>query len=135
MVSNLFFCVTDLITIEEIYQFSIDWFIELYRFSIQKGPKNKETRTKDIIDTFLLTLFQNVSISLFEKDKSFFSFLMTIKLMQIDKIIDDNFLRYFSMKMADVVCEAPNPYPDWLSQNQFNMIEYFSSKYKEIKNF
>ena len=37
-VSLLFFCVSDLSLIENMYSFSLEWFIELFEESIAKGP-------------------------------------------------------------------------------------------------
>jgi dynein heavy chain len=47
--SNLFFCVTDMASVEPMYQFSLDWFMELFEKAIAADPKNKETRTNSLI--------------------------------------------------------------------------------------
>ena len=72
--ANLFFCVSDLSNVEPMYQWSLDWFIDLYKFTIDQEPKVKETRVEDVINLFTKFLYQRISRSLFEKDKLLFSF-------------------------------------------------------------
>jgi len=50
--ANLFFCVADLANVEPMYQWSLDWFIDLYKHAIDQDPKVKETRVQDIINIF-----------------------------------------------------------------------------------
>ena len=79
--SNLFFCVTDLGNVEPMYQFSLDWFISLYRKSLISENKKKDERVEEIINTFTGNLLTGILPSLFEKDKLLFSFLIYLKLL------------------------------------------------------
>jgi len=61
--ANLFFCVADLSNVEPMYQWSLDWFIDLYKYTIDQDPKVKETRVQDIINLFTKYLYTRISRS------------------------------------------------------------------------
>ena len=56
----LFFCISELVHIDAMYQFSLPWFISLYYKSIKSSPKRDEVqeRIKDLKESFTLTIYQ-----------------------------------------------------------------------------
>jgi dynein heavy chain len=127
-VGHLFFCVMDLAGVEPMYQFSLDWFTELYTKAIATEPKNKETRVKDIVRIFTQLLFKTVSRSLFEKDKLLFSLLIYLKVLQCDGSVTQAEVR--KLLLANIVNTTPdkkNPCDAWLSDRQWAQIYELAS--------
>lgn len=89
-VANLYFVVSDMNIINVAYMWSLEWFRLLYIRSI------KVNDDKDKIEgNFRSLLYKSVCISLFEKDKLLFSFLMALKLMTIEQVIDSSLINFF----------------------------------------
>lgn len=87
--ATIFFCISDLVHIETMYQYSLTWFINLYVHSLAHSRRSEELelRIEYIIEHFTLSIYNNVCRSLFEKDKLLFSFLLTIGIMKEKKQI------------------------------------------------
>lgn len=85
-VSRLFFVLTDLINVNDMYQYSLEFFRLIYEGAIksvegvfEKAQKND--RKAYFISEFTWRLWKNVCRSLFEKDKLLFSWLICLKIM------------------------------------------------------
>ena len=110
----LFFCTTDLANVDPMYQYSLEWFINLFLSGASyilkscqlillfcevtdwfSGIANAERaesvpqRIENINNYFTYSLYINVCRSLFEKHKLMFAFLLAIRL------VFDNFSSFF----------------------------------------
>jgi dynein heavy chain len=67
----LFFACINLSKIESMYQYSLQWFIDLFIESIDFAPKNEiiKERIKNIRSHFMYSIFCNISRSIYDKDK------------------------------------------------------------------
>ena len=115
--SLLFFCVTDLSTIDPMYQNSLQWFQSLFQNAVtdSKPSADPEERTQILNDYFTLALYENVCRGLFEEHKLLFSFLLTVKILFGDNLIDPIEWRYFLAGPSGDIDIVPNP-TDWLDE-------------------
>ena len=116
--SGLFFCVQSLASIVPNYQYSLEYFKDLFVKSIADAEPSDELeeRLKNLDDTFLQSLYRNICRSLFEKDKLLFSALLAIQLMEMAEEIDMNLFMFMLTGGVDIGEEIPaNPTDGWIS--------------------
>ena len=87
--SVLYFCVADLVNIDFMYQFSMSWFIYIFKKALVEAEKSKDVpeRVKNIILKFRELLYSAIYTSLNEDDKLLFAFLISIRLQMFEKQI------------------------------------------------
>lgn len=78
----LFFTVGQLSQVDQMYQYSLQWFVSLFEQSMMNAPQSSDvnTRINAITDHFTYSLYLNVGRSLFEKHKTLFSMLLCLNI-------------------------------------------------------
>ncbi|KAL0205536.1 hypothetical protein P9112_000843 [Eukaryota sp. TZLM1-RC] len=135
-VSVLFFCISDLSLIAPMYQYSLDWFINLFKNALEKAPESVdgvkvpdllvlrgsgekkrkgltvvEKRLTSLNHYFTNSLFLNVCRGLFSGDKLLFSLLLCSRIMISRGLIQDAEFLYFLTGSTSI--EKPsNPNPN-----------------------
>ncbi|CAL6082691.1 Dynein_heavy chain [Hexamita inflata] len=132
----LYFCVQDLMRIDFMYQYSLNWYINLYNQSIdQTEPAtDRAERLDKLIDHFTLFLYQTVCRSLFDEHKQLFSLLIAIRIAQQQNKISPSELKFLMVHPANPT-EKQNPCPQWLSEKAFQQLvelEHVCPVYKSI---
>jgi dynein heavy chain, axonemal len=111
----LFFSIVDLALIDPMYQYSLQWFANLYGTSIDNSAKSTDPhlRIQHLNSHFTKELYENICRSLFERHKLMFSLKITINILAGADQMDQQELRFFLAGPSGEVKIAPNP-TDWL---------------------
>ena len=111
----LFFCIVDLNLINAMYQYSLQWFQNLFRSSVTGSEQTDDApRRVEILNAhFTYALYLNVCRSLFECDKLLFSLLLCTKILFGASEIDPQEWRFWLAGPSGQIEEKPNP-TQWL---------------------
>uniref|UniRef100_K7FYC2 Uncharacterized protein n=1 Tax=Pelodiscus sinensis TaxID=13735 RepID=K7FYC2_PELSI len=134
----LYFVVADLIKVNCMYQFSLEWFHKIFvesMDSVNKLQNSFNSHLKDIIDMLMSNVYKTVSSALFTENQLCFSFLLCTKIMQsnygenqaLDKLgflpeNEWNFFLYSSM-LANIMDKNG---AIWVGVNSYKDIILFS---------
>ncbi|XP_057662093.1 dynein axonemal heavy chain 7 isoform X2 [Diorhabda carinulata] len=120
----LYYCISDLANVDPMYQYSLDWFINLYIGSIQRAEKFKiiEKRCQCLINAFTFDLYSNITRSLFEKDKLLFSFLLCSKIMIAQGRLDEKEFLFVLTGGVGGESDKKNPCSSWLPDKSWKEI-------------
>jgi len=126
--SILFFAISSLNSIEPMYQYSLTWFIALFRQSVKDSEPSSELekRLASLDDHFTYFLYKMVCRSLFEKDKLLFSFLLCSRLMRASERLEEENLRFLLTGGVAVGETPPNPFESWLVERSWGEITRLS---------
>lgn len=106
------------------YQYSLPFFTNLFVQSIADAPLAEELdeRTEHLNNEFLASLYRNICRSLFEVHKMIFSFLLTIKLQEMDNSINMTEFRFLLTGGVNVGDEMPPMPATWLTEKAWSEI-------------
>jgi dynein heavy chain len=120
----------DLNTIDPMYQYSLQWFTNLFVMGVENAPQSNipEERLTNLNDYFTYSLYENVCRSLFERHKLLFSFMLTIKIQQGKNEINETNFRYFLTGPSGDITIPANP-TNYISENSWPDIyrQFFGS--------
>ncbi|XP_032177365.1 dynein heavy chain 1, axonemal isoform X1 [Mustela erminea] len=119
----LFFCVSDLANVDPMYQYSLEWFLNIFLSGIANSERadNLKKRIANINRHLTYNLYSNVCRSLFEKHKLMFAFLLCVRIMMNEGKIDQAEWRYL-LSGGSIQVMTENPAPDWLSDRAWRDI-------------
>ena len=118
--SILFFCIVDLSNIDPMYQYSLQWFTNLFQMAVGYAPTSNqlEQRLKNLNEYFTYSLYENVCRSLFEKHKLNFSLILTVKILEGAKDMNLQEWRYFLAGYTGDAKVPPNA-TKWIDDNSW----------------
>ncbi|GLV39946.1 Dynein heavy chain at 36C [Carabus blaptoides fortunei] len=119
----LFFCLADLPNIDPMYQYSLEWFVNIFIGSMANTEKCEklEERVQIINEYLTFALYGNVCRSLFEIHKMLFAFLMCARILMDQGTINPHEWHHFLAGGTPAV-ELENPAPSWLSARSWKEI-------------
>ncbi|NXR16043.1 DYH1 protein, partial [Semnornis frantzii] len=128
----LYFCVSDLANVDPMYQYSLEWFLNIFLMGISKSERadTLKDRIMNINNYITFSLYSKVCRSLFEKHKLMFAFLVCIRIMMNDGLINMDEWQYL-LSGGTIKEMRENPAPSWLYQRAWGDILALSS----LKNF
>jgi len=149
-VAHLFFTISDLSNIEPVYQYSLNWYKDIFNFAILNTQgqviTDKSKRLDILKENFTSLLYDKVCMSLFEKDKIVFSFLLNMKIRMISLPPETQALygtenRFLVTGGSGKEFNNPNPAKingredNWLSNNSWNSLNelaLLAEKYSKL---
>jgi dynein heavy chain, axonemal len=120
--SLLYFVIADLGDVDPMYQYSLPWFTMLFVRGIgQATPANEMSqRISNLNSFFTFSVYQNICRSLFERHKLLFSFILCVKILQGDDLIDNQEYRFLLSGISPNHQSYPMPETNWLEANVWN---------------
>ena len=118
----LFFSILDLHPIDPMYKFSLGWYKMLFTraFEMLGHYKTFEERKLGIIHHVTMMIYQNVCMSLFEKHKMLFSFIVSLKMQKLQSLVDEQEWSFFLNLQHDLAPAARSQFPfipeNWWSE-------------------
>lgn len=147
-VARLFFVLADLVNVDPMYQYSLEFYRLIYDGAIrsvegvyEKNNQNKSKRREYFINEFTRRLYNNVCRSLFEAHKLLFSFLLCLKIMD-ETMKEEGGLpiaevRFFMAGATQVEMTKPNPTGEngWLLDKAWLAFLEMSSRFPVFAGF
>eukprot|EP00928_Gymnodinium_smaydae_P036017 TRINITY_DN25241_c1_g2_i2.p1 TRINITY_DN25241_c1_g2~~TRINITY_DN25241_c1_g2_i2.p1 ORF type:complete len:3507 (-),score=695.75 TRINITY_DN25241_c1_g2_i2:57-10475(-) len=120
----LYFIVGDINYIDPMYQFSLDWFMDMFVLSIDlaEAKESKDERFAELFRSFLFLLFIMVCRGLFEKDKLLYSLMLCLKCQEIEKELKLNEVMALLTGLPGRAKEEKPNDSDWLTPVSWNRI-------------
>jgi dynein heavy chain len=120
--SLLYFVVADLGEVDPMYQYSLQWFTKLFIRGVGSAkPSNvMEERIVNLNDFFTFSIYNNVCRSLFERHKLLFSFILCIKILQGENLVNPIQYRFLLSGIAPNSVQSKMPNSNWLESNVWN---------------
>ncbi|KAL2608324.1 hypothetical protein R1flu_026897 [Riccia fluitans] len=115
----LFFVLSCLSAINNMYEYSLGSFMEVFQISLDTSPKapSLDGRLKNIIEALTFDLYNYSCTGLFEKHKLMLSFQMTIRILNGEKQLDHGQLDFFLKgNLSLEKAEKLNPFVDWFPE-------------------
>ncbi|ESN90843.1 hypothetical protein HELRODRAFT_194633 [Helobdella robusta] len=108
--SIMYFVVANMAEVDNMYQFSLKYFKNLFCNTLLTSAKSKDldVRLSILLRGTLLDVYRNVSRGLFEKDKLIFSFMLCIEIMRNAGEISNEEWTYFLRGAGPLNYKLPN---------------------------
>ncbi|KAG5489970.1 hypothetical protein JKF63_00089 [Porcisia hertigi] len=133
--SCLYFCCSTLSHVDPMYQYSLQWFVQLFIASIDQAARSDDLqqRLENLKGYFTYSFYQNVSRSLFEKHKLMFSFYLCVRLMEQRGQINPAEYRFLLQGPTLVADAKDNPDCSWITPTTWSEWCYLGEHFDVFK--
>ncbi|KAJ8924399.1 hypothetical protein NQ315_007195, partial [Exocentrus adspersus] len=130
----LFFVLSDMASVNAMYQYSLASYLEVFAYSLRKALPHTllARRLMNIINTLTKNVYDYGCTGIFEKHKLLYSFQMTTKLEQNDNKVSQIELDFFikgSISLEKSTRECP---ASWISSQGWENILKLSNDFQDI---
>ena len=117
--SLLYFVIADLGDVDPMYQYSLPWFTQLFVRGIGSAAPapTLDQRIVNLNDYFTFSVYNNICRSLFERHKLLFSFILCVKILQGENMIDGLEYRFLLSGISPSHVNCERPHSTWLEEN------------------
>lgn len=137
-VADLYFCVADLVKLEPMYQYSLEWYHDLYQKSMLIDKEDDQAlKLNKYKKNFTHLLFTSVCKSIFEKDKLLFVLNMQLTIFISEGLNTLAEVKYFALGNSTAIIQIPsNPTGQkaWLSEKSWKIIYEMSQIFPAFKD-
>lgn len=124
--ATLYFVLNDLASIDPMYQFSLESYIDLFTSSIARAPRseNIQERIKNLNDFHTYAVYKYTTRGIFEAHKLLLSLQMTLRILYSSNQINIQEWQFFLSggQVIDRSRQPPNPAPQWITAEAWDNI-------------
>ncbi|KAJ3024564.1 UNVERIFIED_CONTAM: Dynein heavy chain 2, axonemal [Siphonaria sp. JEL0065] len=124
--SILYFVLNDLATVDPMYQFSLDAYVDLFEKSIGKSKRFEDLneRIASLNDYHTYAVYKNTCRGLFEQHKLLFALQMTVKISEAAGKLNRDEYEFFLRggMVLDKDAQRPNPFTEWITEEAWDNI-------------
>lgn len=127
--SILYCCLDQLRFINPMYQYSLDWYLILYNYSIEKANRSRDLqrRIDFLIKSMTKNFYNNICKSIFDADKLLFSWIFTTKILITNGQLKEEQLNFFisdGNNFDTVLPEKPDI--EWITNKMWRELNKWS---------
>lgn len=134
--SILYFTMSGLVAISNMYEYSLGSYLEVFQAALAEAKPDRilDNRLKNIREKITQTMYDYTCMGIFERHKLLFSFKMTTMIMEgDDELIAAEFSFYMKGNPSLDKAKRKNPY-DWISDSGWKDLELLCTLDSSLKN-
>lgn len=132
--ANLFFVLSDMATVNSMYQYSLSSYLEVFSYSLRKAVPDTmlKRRLNNIINTLTKNVYDYGCTGIFEKHKLLFSLQMTMKLEQSKNSLEQREIDFFLKGSVSIDKTSEKCPVAWISEKGWADARQLESDFGEI---
>lgn len=128
--SVLYRCIMRMASINYMYQYSLNWFVNMFVANVRETPKRHQTlsqRLKEINSNFTKRVYRKATETFYQRDRLAFAFLISIEILRTQGLICNDELKFLltneytkkQYRQQDALLSF-----DWMSVESKNLLNH-----------